>query len=228
MHDLKIITTADGSHTLLCCATGETYHSRFGAMAESLHIFIRNGLLVLPPGQDTIRILEVGFGTGLNALLSLQYAMAGKAAVEYTAIEPFPLDESLYTQLNYPELPEIQLAGKYFLALHQAAGQGWMRIHEYFAMDFHRTDIAQAKLEPDYYDLVYFDAFAPAIQPEIWEESIFRKISCAVKSGGVLVTYSCKGDVRRALVASGFSVEKVPGPQGKREFLRAKKLTPSH
>jgi tRNA U34 5-methylaminomethyl-2-thiouridine-forming methyltransferase MnmC len=219
----ELLLTDDGSHTLFLPGINEGYHSRFGALQESLHIFIENGLLCLPEKLPEIRILEVGFGTGLNALLTLRHSIIQQQPIRYTAIEPFPVDECLLIQLNYPSLPGLEAVKDHFIPLHRATESNPTLITAGFIFEKIVSKIENAALSRTQYDLVYFDAFAPAVQPELWSEEVFAKIAGSMHMGGLLVTYSCKGTVKRALIAAGFSIEKVPGPLGKREFLRATK-----
>jgi len=197
-----IVTTADGSHSLYVPSLNEQFHSRHGAIQESMHVFIRMGLEALPPNHEKIQILEVGLGTGLNALLTALHPNPSHQKISYLALEAYPLVEAEYRALNHgAELPYPE-AAKLLIELHEATWEIPVTLAE---------DI----------DLVYFDAFAPEKQPELWTESIFEKIYCHMTSGGILVTYCAKGAVRRALKNVGFKVEKVTGPPGKREMIRA-------
>ncbi|MCC8096478.1 MAG: tRNA (5-methylaminomethyl-2-thiouridine)(34)-methyltransferase MnmD [Tannerellaceae bacterium] len=211
--------TADGSHTLFVPAMDEHYHSVNGAVQESQHVFIEAGLKQLD--RNPIRIFEVGFGTGLNAFLTL--LETGHTAVEYFSIEQYPLEEKLIHALNYGELV---LSGKkdLFLSLHQAAWNISVPITDSFTLHKMYGDSNTASL-PGQIDLVYFDAFAPDKQPDMWNQEIFNKLYKQMTSGGILTTYCAKGVVRRMLQASGFSVERIPGPPGKREMLRATKIS---
>lgn len=222
MRKPEIIITEDGSHTLKIEAIDESYHSTFGAIAESKHVFIDTGLkklLMNEPGS--IDILEVGFGTGLNALLTYLESDGISTQINYTGIEAYPLDAELIEKLNYPDRIEDEEAHDVFKRMHE---QKWNETHE-LGEGFKLTKIQ--RLFQDYhetgkeYDLVYFDAFAPDVQPELWSEDSFSSISAMMSVGGILVTYSCKGTVKRALKAAGFEIEKLPGPKGKREILRA-------
>ncbi|MCD7977900.1 MAG: tRNA (5-methylaminomethyl-2-thiouridine)(34)-methyltransferase MnmD [Tannerellaceae bacterium] len=210
--------TADGSHTLFVPAMDEHYHSVNGAVQESKHVFIEAGLKQLD--RDPIRIFEVGFGTGLNVFLTL--LETEHRTVEYFTIEQYPLEEQLIHALNYGERV---LSGKtdLFLSLHQAEWNRSVPINDSFTLHKMHGDSNTASL-PGQIDLVYFDAFAPDKQPDMWNQEIFNKLYKQMTSGGILTTYCAKGVVRRMLQTAGFTVERIPGPPGKREMLRAIKV----
>jgi tRNA U34 5-methylaminomethyl-2-thiouridine-forming methyltransferase MnmC len=217
----KIITTEDGSHSLFVPGLNEQYHSVHGALTESMHVFIDAGLRFSIPGMAAINILEVGFGTGLNALLTFKYTLLNKVAVNYFAIEPFPLDSQIISQLNYPDLKEFQGMADVFPAMHNAPFSVSIAISEHFLL--HKISEKLEVYQPPsaFFDLVYFDAFSPAVQPELWTRDVFDIVAKSTKPGAVLVTYCCKGEVKRQLRAAGFEVTKIPGPPGKREMIRA-------
>lgn len=214
------IITSDGSHTLFNAKIGEHYHSTFGAITESEHIFIRAALGALSADIKKIRVLEIGLGTGLNALLAMRWAERNSKILHYTAIEAFPIEKEIVDKLNYPELLGVNL--EKFVAIHEAKCEK-LEISDQFYFTFQQTTLQESILPLDHFDVVFFDAFSPEVQPEMWTESCFVKIEKAMKQGGILTTYSCKGIVKRALKAAGFQIEKLPGPPGKREFLRAVK-----
>ncbi len=216
----KVVVSSDGSSTLFSSRFGEHYHSTFGAVQESKHIFIEAGLVPLANENSVLNIFEVGFGTGLNALLTLQYAFKNNLKVNYVAVEAFPVDALTVTGLNYPELLNIDTA--VFEAMHKVSVTA-VAITPFFSLKVIKGTLQETDLERHLFDLVYFDAFSPETQPEMWQASCFSKIYAAMNIGGVLTTYSCKGIVKRALKAAGFSIKKLPGPPGKREFLRAHK-----
>jgi len=216
-----IVLSMDGSHTLFSSRFGEHYHSSFGAIQESRHIFIEAGLKFAVHDSRSVNVFEVGFGTGLNALLTFQYARQHDITVNYFAVEAFPLGERVVTGLNYPRL--LRVEPETFITMHRAGSQ-LTEIEPFFKLALMPTTLQAVKLKSDYFDVVYFDAFSPDTQPEMWTVSCFEKIYDAMKRGGVLTTYSCKGIVKRALKAAGFFIEKLPGPPGKREFLRAVKM----
>ncbi len=214
------IATQDGSHTLFSELTGEHYHSVFGAVQESEHIFIGaglNGFGKRPAG--ILRVLEIGFGTGLNALLTLKWAESHKTKVAYEAVEAYPLDFDTLQALNYPAM--LSVDPSLFLQLHRASGI--RSVTPWFSLQLFYTKFQDYQPVENRFHVVFFDAFSPESQPEMWSRQGFEKLYKALVDDGVLVTYSCKGTVKRALKAAGFQIEKLPGPPGKREFLRAVK-----
>ena len=221
MH-VELVVTGDGSHTLYNPRLKEHYHSTFGAIQESKYIFIGSGLLYFPDHSD-LTVFEVGFGTGLNALLTLLEAEHHSIKINYTAIEPSPLADTIYMQLNYPYLLGLQKSLPLFKAIHEAPFQKTKTITPGFSLTKIKGKLENYIIAPRSVDLVYFDAFSPEVQPELWTEKIFRKLYGAMKPGGILVTYSAKGSVGRALNLAEFNVEKLPGPPGKREITRALK-----
>ncbi len=218
---LRIILTEDGSHTIFYPEINDHYHSIHGAFSESLHVFIRSGFSYHPSAD--VSILEVGFGTGLNVLLTLKQALEEKRQVIYHAIDKFVLPADITDSLNYNQFLETINPGL-FNAIHRLS---WNTDHELSGFFLLRKILADInELEPTIgYDIVYFDAFGPDKQPEMWTEDIFRKIYTAMNPGGLLVTYSSKGDVKRRFQKCGFIVEKIPGPPGKREMLRCIRQT---
>jgi tRNA U34 5-methylaminomethyl-2-thiouridine-forming methyltransferase MnmC len=209
----KLIITEDGSHTLYVPELNEHYHSVHGAVNESMHVYIQAGLKHIH--QSHIRILEVGFGTGLNALLTMQHAQ--HKTIDYVAFEKYPLPEEVWQQINYDQLNGIDNC---FELLHRAKWNESVALSAAFALckiagDFRDADIVAP------IDLIYFDAFGPDKQGDLWTEEVFRKIYAATAPQGVLVTYCAKGRVRRMLQEVGFSVERLPGPPPKKEMLRA-------
>lgn len=211
------IQTKDGSHTLFNEAAGEHYHSVFGAIQESEHIFIRTGLEAKQTFPEVLQVLEIGFGTGLNALLTLKWAEDDHQSVQYVGIEAFPLTETILKQLNYAAMLHIEPS--LFLKIHQSITR--QQITPYFSLQVFHEKFQDFLPGKNRFHVVFFDAFSPDSQPEMWTKEGFIKLHDALISGGTLVTYSCKGSVKRALKAAGFSLEKLPGPPGKREFLRA-------
>lgn len=211
--------TDDGSHTLYLPELDEPYHSSYGAIQESLHIFIGQGFLTLD--QPSLSILEIGFGTGLNALLTLAEAERRGVKVQYHGIEKYPLSYKEYSSLNYEELLDGVPPGS-LKKLHRDPWGEAIRITENFTLTKELTDIRTINPTGPF-DLVYFDAFAPQKQADLWTEEVFRSISRALKPGGVLVTYTSMGIVKRALRACDFKVKRAPGPPGKRHTLRATK-----
>ncbi len=205
------IITLDKSHTLFNEQIGEHYHSTFGAIQESEHIF---------NNKSDINILEIGFGTGLNALLTLKFARGHNLKTNYHGIEAFPISIEQAMMLNYPEL--IGIEQDVFIKMHES-GEENKAISRSFVLKKSLIKLEDTKLPENFFDLVYFDAFSPDSQPELWTEEIFQKIYDSMRTDSILTTYSCKGIVKRALKSAGFQIEKLPGPPGKREFLRALK-----
>lgn len=209
--------TADGSCTLFVPEMDEHYHSVNGALQESRHVFFQAGWEYL--NRDNYRILEFGFGTGLNALLALSRAVHDGTQVAYYTIEKFPLTEDLWQQLHYEHL-DIEGAGRWFSLLHQSIWDKDVLLAPNFLLHKIKGDFNEVPF-PGQIDLVFFDAFAPDKQPEVWSQTLFDRIFQVMAPGGVLVTYCAKGVVRRMLQQAGFRVERIPGPPGKREMLRA-------
>ncbi|WP_034261475.1 tRNA (5-methylaminomethyl-2-thiouridine)(34)-methyltransferase MnmD [Altibacter lentus] len=219
----EFLTTADGSVTIHLPEWNEQYHSKHGAIAEARHVFIRAGLQYYAashPQQKTIELLEIGFGTGLNALLTAVEARTLSHDIVYTGVEAYPVATSEADKLNYPAL--LSIPTKFFQALHKAAWEECSQIEDGFTLCKQQKKFSDID-ENQQYHLIYFDAFGARVQPELWTESIFSKMYKALKPEGVLVTYAAKGSVRRAMQAVGFSVERLAGPPGKREMLRAGK-----
>lgn len=218
---IEIILTKDGSHTLHHTTLNENYHSIHGAVQESKHVFIRQGLeFLLEQNPNELSILEIGFGTGLNALLTAQRVIKVPTKIYYTAIESNPLDESIWTNLNYASSTEDIVL---FQKLHRVAWDSNQEIHSQFQMHKIHNALQRVELPHHSFNLIYFDAFAPDKQPEMWTLHVFEKIFNCMKSEAVLVTYSAKGQVKRDLKGAGLSVEAVQGPPGKREMIRAVK-----
>lgn len=221
MPEIKLIITEDGSHTLFHSVKNENYHSIHGAITETQHVFINQGFVKATESFSGISILEVGFGTGLNALLTLEFSFRKKIPVNYTTYEPFPLSEELIKNLNYTETDPCRLLKKEFLAMHSAKDGSLLPLTEGFSFTRFNRMLQSGLPESSRYNLVYFDAFSPEAEPDLWTHEIFGLIRGNMIPGGVLVTYSARGAVRRALQATGFKVERLPGPPGKREMLRA-------
>jgi tRNA U34 5-methylaminomethyl-2-thiouridine-forming methyltransferase MnmC len=219
----EVIITGDGSHSIGVPELNVAYHSIHGAIQESMHVFINagfygSGQLQLP---EPYKIFEVGFGTGLNALLTLIEAEKNKTQVYYEAVEPFPLSEEEVKTLNYCQQldrPDLQPT---FENLHNCEWEKEISISEYFTLKKFSTELI-SHLTTKQFNLVYFDAFAPNAQSELWTKEVFDKMYSILTPGGILVTYCSKGDVRRAMIAAGFTIEKLQGPPKKREMIRAR------
>ncbi|WP_448530243.1 tRNA (5-methylaminomethyl-2-thiouridine)(34)-methyltransferase MnmD [Raineya sp.] len=223
---LTLYSATDGSKTLLNTALNETYHSRNGSIAESLHVFLQAGLhdwlAENSNFQDTIRILEIGFGTGLNALLTLQSAFQRKLSIYYQTLETYPLAYEQIKPLQYVEQIDSHLES-YFEAMHQSDWNKAVVISDNFVLEKRKIALQTYQSEA-IFDIVYFDAFAPNVQPELWEIEQIRRTADAMKQGAFWVTYSAKGQLRRDLKTLGLQVEKLPGALGKREMTRGRKV----
>jgi tRNA U34 5-methylaminomethyl-2-thiouridine-forming methyltransferase MnmC len=218
----RIEITEDGSTTLKLIGSDEHFHSIHGAIQESEHIFIKNGLLPKAKEQSSIRIFEMGFGTGLNALLTLLFANEKDIKVDYFCVEAYPIEQELVEKLNYSEM--LKLKGKetnYLSNLHAIVWNKKIEILPNFQFEKRNIKFEDIVLPKPAFDLVFFDAFNPDLQPELWTKDIFRKIFLAMKPKGILMTYSAKGKVKRALKAAGFVLIALPGPPGKREITQA-------
>lgn len=210
--------TRDGSRTLFVPELNEHYHSVHGAVTESLHVFIQNGLRYAQEKFSKINLLEVGMGTGLNAALTLQHS--GNNEMHYTALEPFPPELPLVKELNYGSWIDESL----LLALHKLPYEVTQTLQPGFHFTKRKTSILDFQTIETFH-LIYYDAFAPHAQPELWTPSLFDTLFAWMCEEGALVTYCAKGDVKRALKAAGFLVQTLPGPPGKREMVRAVKST---
>src|SRR5258706_8985900 len=201
MPDIEIIITSDGSHSLRNRELNETYHSIHGAVQESVHVFIKNGLVFFENQghHPEIRILEVGFGTGLNALLTLKYALGSKLQFHYTSVEAHPIAEETIRQLNYPEILDFEGAASFFQKLHIASWTEEDEILHNFVLKKQLGRLQDLALGDEQFDLIYFDAFAPVKQPELWEIAMLKKVEQSMKPGAVFVTYCAKGQFKRNL-----------------------------
>ena len=218
----EFLQTGDGSVTIHLPDWNEQYHSKHGAIAEAKHVFINAGLahvLSKKPNSE-ISILEIGFGTGLNAYITFLACCKENFKCTYTGVEAYPVATDEISKLNYPEL--LQGSAEKFLQLHSVPWEVTANIGDHFQLTKRKQFFSDIS-EENTYHLIYFDAFGARVQPELWTESIFRSMYAALQQGGVLVTYAAKGSVRRAMQAVGFEVERLPGPPGKREMLRATK-----
>ena len=221
----NIVITADGSTTIHLPEWNEQYHSKHGAIQEAYHVFINRGLRYVLNSEDFMRnkkpifILEIGFGTGLNAFITLLEAEKLHVNINYTGVEGYPVSLNEVEQLNYTEALHVTDKNDLFKIMHSVSWEAQHVIIPQFKLTKQQKLFHQIK-DNDAYTIIYFDAFGARVQPELWTEAIFKNMFNALKSKGVLVTYSAKGSVRRAMQAAGFFVERLPGPLGKREMLR--------
>jgi tRNA U34 5-methylaminomethyl-2-thiouridine-forming methyltransferase MnmC len=219
-----VINTNDGSPTVQLEDSGLTYHSKHGAIQESQHVFIDSGLsfTLQHSTKSELHIFEMGFGTGLNCLLSFKAVNQLPVKIYYTAIELYPLPPEVYHSLNYGTDDSLTAYIDTFERMHSAEWNRPVQLSTYFQLLKIKADITSVNLT-DKYDIIYYDAFAPAAYPDQWTEAIFRKLADALNPESLLLTYSSRVSVRRALESVGFVVEKIPGPFGKREIVRARK-----
>ncbi len=222
---MQLLLTSDQSHTLYHPELDETYHSRSGAIGESQYVYIEAGLHHVAEKNNPIRIFEFGFGTGLNALLSWLYAEQTGISIQYDSIEKYPLVPSIYTQLNYGHQLEAQ---EKMERLHQAPWEMDAPLSPSFVLHKYETDVFDFAFPQDHYDLVYFDAFAPSKQAEVWGLEVLSRIQASMKPGGTLVTYCSQGQFKRHLKELDFAVESLPGPFKKKEITRAIKKNLHH
>jgi tRNA U34 5-methylaminomethyl-2-thiouridine-forming methyltransferase MnmC len=209
---MELQETKTGEYTLYIPSMDETYHSRNGAISESRHVFLQEGL---DRTEGNIQVLEVGFGTGLNALLAAQYALEKKTKIYFHTLEPFQVPFDLIEKIGYGKLLGDE---DLFTKLHAAEWETNVKISENFTLHKTTQKLEYVRLKNDKYDCIFFDAFAPKKQPELWSADIFRKLYKATKTGGVLTTYSAAGQLKRDLMAAGYTIENPPGANGKREM----------
>ena len=218
--DYDLIITEDGSHTLFVPAIDECYHSTHGAVQESKYIFIEAALKQC--AKTEIRVLEIGLGTGLNAFLTMIEAERSDKKIHYTSLEKYPVEVGKALQLNYPEaFPAV--SREIFELLHTSVWGEEVQIGSNFWLTKTEADFTQFNFN-EMFDVVYFDAFSPEKQPEMWSEELFKRIFAHCSEGAILTTYCAKGVVRRAMQSAGFMVERLPGPPGKRQILRSTKI----
>ncbi len=221
----EIITTADGSTTIHLPELNEHYHSKHGAINEAQHVFIESGFNYVLDQKDNkeLDILEIGFGTGLNAFITFLKAEKRKQSIHYVGVEAYPVAFAEAILMNYSKALSVQEKESVFEALHESDWEIPVEMTPNFILTKRKQLFADIH-DKDAFSLIYFDAFGARVQPELWTVDIFEKMYNALRSDGVLVTYSAKGSVRRAMQHVGFEVERLPGPPGKREMLRATKL----
>ena len=222
-HKMKheIIITKDGSTSIYIPEWDETYHSKFGAIQEAKHVFIKNGLALFEAVLE-ISILEIGFGTGLNAFITMLEAEHRQIKVNYVAVEAYPVAFEDIVQLNYATQLEVPNRQADFEQLHTLSWEETIEVTPYFTLT-KRKQFFNDITDENAYDLIYFDAFGYNVQPELWNEAIFEIMYRALKSKGILTTYACRTTIKNAMQAVGFETKKLPGAPGKREMLRALK-----
>ncbi len=220
MRKIEIRQTADGSNTLYLPDLDETYHSSHGAVQEAMHVFIHHGLTFLGQDKKMISVFEMGFGTGLNALLTAEWAQNHKRTIQYFGVELHPIPEEIWIEMDYvQEKSAIELYSK-IMSVEWGANQ---EITPNFHLRKIEQDIHQLQID-EQVDLIYFDAFGPRAQAEMWELPVLNKMNELLKPGGIFVTYCAQGQMKRNLKSLGFQLESLPGPPGKREMTRAIKI----
>lgn len=224
--NLKLVVTQDGSHSLQNLSLNESYHSLHGALTESQHVFIENGLKFFCDGsaKRPVQILEIGFGTGLNALLAYQFAEEQNTEIEYTGIEAFPLPMEIVNALNYTKNPPLDSYQGVFSRIHDCRWGEVVRISDRFSI-MKLVGLIQKLSLSTSTDVVFYDAFAPSKQAEMWELDVLKKVVGSMNTGGVFVTYCAKGQLKRDLSSLGLEVQSLEGPPGKKEMVRAIKTS---
>lgn len=218
---IKIITTEDGSHSLFDDDLNETYHSTRGALGESLHVFVKEGLSywLSKNNAEEVSILEVGLGTGLNAFLAAQFANENNITVHFTSLEPYPIEEEIYENLNFHQTADER---ELLMKIHNAKWQEPVELSNSFSI--YKTEDKLETFETiDSYDLIFFDAFAPSKQPEVWSLNNIKKCFDISSKGAMLTTYCAQGQFKRNLAEVGFEVETLQGAMGKKEMVRGVK-----
>jgi tRNA U34 5-methylaminomethyl-2-thiouridine-forming methyltransferase MnmC len=221
--EISLILSRDGSHTLFNSILNETYHSKNGALQESIHVYIEYGLLTFS-NQSDVTVLEVGFGTGLNALLTWNKAEELRLKVEYHTLEPFPLSKEITDQLNYASLMQEPLATERFRQIHECAWEEKVVLSEYFTICKYKSTLEEKSLPLNKFNVCYFDAFAPNHQQDVWREENFKKIFESLIEEGLLTTYCAQSAFKRKLKSAGFRVEKLKGPLYKKEMTWGRKI----
>lgn len=216
----EIITTSDGSTTIHLPDWDENYHSKHGAIQEAKHVFIANGLSLFQ--NKSIAILEIGFGTGLNAFITFLESKKLNSTVDYVGVEAYPVSTAEILSMNYVNELDAKAENQIFEQMHTSNWEVKTILSETFCLTKRKQFFAEIE-DVAQFDLIYFDAFGYRVQPELWSTEIFRKMYNALKPKGVLVTYAARGVVKRSMIEVGFTVEKLPGPPGKREMFRATK-----
>lgn len=216
----EIIQTLDGSTTIHLKEWNECYHSKHGAIQEAKHVFIKNGLALFP--NQKVSILEIGFGTGLNAFITYLESNELRQSIDYVGVEAYPVSADEVLSMNYiEELKAIEF-DSVFEKMHKCEWEEKVIFSERFTLT-KRKQFFEEIVDLEKFDLIYFDAFGYRVQPELWSTAIFERMYKALKTNGFLVTYAARGVVKRSMIEVGFTVEKLAGPPGKREMFRARK-----
>lgn len=215
----EILITSDGSSTIHLPDWNEQYHSKNGSINESYHVFIESGLRQVL--SEEVSVLEIGFGTGLNCFITF---LEAKRVINYVGVEAYPVTSDEVEKMNFIAVLDAQKDSAVFQKMHQVSWEEKHQITDQFSLE-KRKQFFEDITDENAFDLIYFDAFGARVQPQLWTVAIFTKMFAALKENGILVTYSAKGSVRRAMQEVGFTVERLPGPPGKREMLRARKIT---
>ena len=216
----EIIQTADGSTTIRIKDWDECYHSKHGAIQEAYHVFIKNGLSLFP--SQSISIMEIGFGTGLNVFITYLESQKLQQKIDYVGVEAFSISSDELKSMNYVQELNANDFTNVFEKMHSISWEEKHTISENFSL-YKRNQFFQDINDVEKFDLIYFDAFGYRVQPELWSTEIFKKMYESLKPNGVLVTYAARGVVKRSMIEVGFTVEKLAGPPGKREMFRARK-----
>ena len=217
----EIIKTLDGSTTIQLTEWNECYHSKHGAIQEAQHVFIKNGLSLFE--NKHVSILEIGFGTGLNAFITLLEAKKMQQTIHYVGVEAYPISAAEVLDMNYVVELDATNESLIFDAIHQSNWEEKVVLNANFTLTKRKQFFEEIEDEKKF-DLIYFDAFGYRVQPELWSTEIFRRMFNALKLNGILVTYAARGVVKRSMIEVGFTVEKLAGPPGKREMFRARKI----
>ena len=217
----EIIQTLDGSTTIQLTEWNECYHSKHGAIQEAQHVFIKNGLSLFE--NQEIAILEIGFGTGLNAFITLLESEKRNQTIDYVGVEAYPISAEEVLNMNYVDELNAKAKSTTFEKIHECSWEEKVALNDRFSLT-KRKQFFQDIEDENRFDLIYFDAFGYRVQPELWSTEVFRKMYNALKTNGILVTYAARGVVKRSMIEVGFTVEKLAGPPGKREMFRARKF----
>ena len=217
----EIITTNDGSTTIHLIDWDESYHSKHGAIQEAYHVFIKSGLSLFE--VKSVSILEIGFGTGLNAFITYLETKKVNQTIDYIGLEAYPVQVEEALQMNYVSELNASDEIEIFNKMHKCNWEEKQNISDKFSLT-KRKQFFQDVTDENAFDLIYFDAFGFRVQPELWSLEIFKKMYLALKPNGILVTYACRSSIKNAMLECGFKVEKLPGAPGKREMLRAIKI----